>query len=391
MISAPTPGEESAGAGLEKAARELRDRLPFLARTTAFNHAGVSPQPRFDSVAAFEKARAERAPDEALHTLAGLPGRIRALYAALFGVHEDEIAVTSNTAEGVNIVAQGFPWKDGDEILTVDVEYPSNVYPWWNLCDRGVAVKSVPERDGRVDLDEFLAAATPATRLIAVSHVEFASGFRFDLAALARFCHERGIFLFVDVAQSAGALPVALSEVDAAAWPTWKWLMGPLGMGGFYLSRRYLEAIKPSFVGSDGMRPGRDYLDYRFDFKPGAARFEYSTANALGLAGTRESLEFFAPLAAPGPALRLEERLFAYADRVAALMEAAGFRLYSSMRPGERSGILSFVAPGEPEAWRARLRERGVETSVRGGRLRVAPHFYNDESDLARLEEALKP
>jgi len=363
--------------------------LPLLRSGVALNHAGIAPQPESESVAEFERRRAKMLPGAALEMTRGLKNRIRAGYARMLGVAPAEIAITRHTAEGVNTIAQGFPWKAGDRVLTVNVEYPSNVYPWWNLRDRGVEVVTVSEREGRVDLDEFLAAIDERIRLVAISHVEFASGFAFDLARLAAECRKREIFLFADIAQSIGVLPVDLRLVDAAAWPTWKWLMGPLGMGGFYLAERRLPMIRPPFVGTDGMVSTPDYLEYRFEFRADASRFEYSTDNTLGLFGTAEALSRLEPLLGPGSGDALARRVFQLGDDLTALMESRGFRLYSSRAAGERSGIFSFLAPGDPAVYAARLRQQGVETAVRSSRLRISPHYYNNKEDLQRIALAL--
>jgi len=381
--------EKSVHSQVEAAAAALRARLPLLRSGVALNHAGVAPQPESEDVAEFERRRAQQLPGAAMETTLGLKNFIRASYARMLGVLPGEIAITHHTAEGVNTIAQGYPWKSGDRVLTVNVEYPSNVYPWWNLRDRGVDVVSVPEREGRVDLDEFLAAIDERVRLVAISHVEFASGFTFDLARVARECRERNVFLFVDIAQSIGVLPVDLRLVDAAAWPTWKWLMGPLGMGGLYISERRLPMIRPLFVGVDGMAPTPDYLEYRFEFRADSARFEYSTENALGLIGTAQALSLMEPLLRPDMGDVLARRVFALGDALISILESNGFRLYSSRAEGERSGIFSFVTPGEPAPYVARLRERGVEAALRGGRLRLSPHFYNTKADLQRVAQAL--
>lgn len=374
---------------IEAAAASLREALPLLDAGVALNHAGVAPQPESEAVAEFERRRARTLPGTALDWAGGLKSRIRDAYARMLGVSPAEIAITRHTAEGVNIVAQGFPWKPGDRVLTVNVEYPSNVYPWWNLRDRGVEIVSVPEREGRVDLDAFLAAIDERVRLVAISHVEFASGFAFDLDRVARECRAREVFLFVDIAQSIGVLPVDLRQVDAAAWPTWKWLMGPLGMGGFYLSERRLPMIRPLFVGTDGMVSTPDYLDYRFEFRPDASRFEYSSENTLGLLGTEASLSRLGPLIGPECGDKLTRRVFTLCDSLIALMESKGSRLYSSLRKGERSGILSFITPGPPAALASQLRRDGVEVAVRAGRLRLSPHFYNNQADIRRVADAL--
>ena len=379
------PGEALA----EAAARDLRERLPLLKSGVTLNHAGISPQPESRAIADFEELRARLLPGDGLARISGVRDEIRRIYAGLLHVSPAEIAITRHTAEGVNFVAQGFPWRQGDRILTVSVEYPSNVYPWWNLRDRGVEVVPVPEREGRVDLDEFLGAIDERVRMVAISHVEFASGFCFDLERISAACRARGTFLFVDIAQSIGVLPIDLRLVDAAAWPTWKWLMGPIGMGGLYIAAHHLESIRPVFVGSDGMVPAADYLDYRFEFRPDAGRFEYSTENVLGLIGVAGALRRIAPLFGDDVADVVARRVFDIGEQLISRLEERGFRLYSTRLPGERSGIFSFATPGNPAQIAARLRRSGVEVAVRSGRLRVSPHFYNNAEDIERLLKAL--
>lgn len=374
---------------LERMAREIRAGLPLLETRVALNHAGVAPQPASDEIAEFERMRCVRLPGEALAAVRAARRELREGYAALLGVTASEIAVTHHTAEGVNVVAQGFPWRPGDRIVTVSVEYPSNVYPWWNLRERGVETVVVPEREGRVDLDELEAAVDERVRLVAISHVQFASGFTMDLDRVAGICERSGAFLFVDAAQSIGVLPLDYRRVDAAAWPTWKWLMGPLGMGGLYVRRERLEMLRPPFVGVDGMVQTVDYLDYRFEFKPDASRFEYSSENTLGVLGSLAAVRRMAALRPAIAAGNVASSVLALGDRLAAALETRGYSLYSPRGEGERSGIFSFRTPGDPHERLARLRARGVEAAVRACRLRFSPHFYNTPEDIDRALEAV--
>jgi selenocysteine lyase/cysteine desulfurase len=230
---------------IEAVSRAIRSGIPFLDSGVAMNHAGMSLSPKGALVSALLEDRACMSPPDLHEKTAHAAPKVRELYARMLNVSGDEIAITRHTAEGVNFVAQGYPWKKGDRILTVSVEYPSNVYPWWNVRDRGVEIVTVPEVGGRVDQDRFLDRIDETITMVVISHVEFASGFAFDLPRLASVCRERGVFLFVDIAQSIGVLPVDLALVDAAAWPTWKWLLGPVGMGGFHLKKRHLDSIRP--------------------------------------------------------------------------------------------------------------------------------------------------
>ncbi|MBL4889989.1 MAG: aminotransferase class V-fold PLP-dependent enzyme, partial [Candidatus Lindowbacteria bacterium] len=282
-------------------------------------------------------------------------------------------------------------WKQGDRILTVSVEYPSNVYSWWNIKDKGVEIVTVEERNGRVDMDEFIDSIDETITLVAISHVEFASGFMFDLDRVAKVCRERNVFLFVDIAQSAGVMSVDLSNVDAAAWPTWKWLMGPLGMGGFYLAAQHLETIKPVFVGTDGMEPQADYLTYDFKLLDSAQRFEFSTGNCIGAIGVFDALERVQDILGPRPENSpLMSAVLSNCDRIIERFTEFDVSLYSSQNAGERSGILSFETAGDPAEVAAGLTEANIEVAARGGRLRISPHYYTTDEDIDRLCSAMQ-
>lgn len=182
-----------------------------------------------------------------------------------------------------------------------------------------------------------------------------------------------------------------LSQVDAAAWPTWKWLMGPVGMGGMYLARRHHETIRPVFVGVESMQPTADYLDYRFELRAGAARFEYSTQNVLGLIGIDEAMRMQAAIMQTGADAHAQvaEQIFDVCDVLIDQLNRRGYKLFSSTGAGERSGIVCFYTPVDAAALVQHLRREGVDVACRAGRIRVSPHFYNTADDMHRFVEKL--
>src|SRR5262249_23195394 len=143
--------------------------------------------------------------------------------------HSEDVYFVPNTTHGVSMVAEGFPWRTGDNVVLATDEYPANQYPWMNLAGRGVEVRAGPSRAGRGPIGDLRAALTDRTRVLTVSAVEFASGFRNDLDALGELCRQRGVFFFVDAIQSLGVFPLDVQQtpVDALAADSHKWLLGP--------------------------------------------------------------------------------------------------------------------------------------------------------------------
>src|SRR5262249_28025642 len=129
---------------------------------------------------------------------------LRNRLALLINADRDEIAFINSTTHGIGLIAEGYPWREGDTIVTAAAEYPSNLYPWMNLASRGVSVRMVGSREGRIALEDLAAAMDRSTRVLAISHVEFATGFRNDLEALSALCQARGVALFVDAIQGLG-------------------------------------------------------------------------------------------------------------------------------------------------------------------------------------------
>ena len=170
---------------------------------------------------------------------------------ALINADRDEIAFINSTTQGIGLIAEGFPWRDGDNVVTAADEYPSNLFPWMNLASRGVDVRQVPSRDGRIWLEDLVAAIDRSTRVLAISHVEFATGFRNDLDALAEICQARGVALFVDAIQGLGPhrIDVRQTPIDFLAADGHKWLLGPEGAGFLFVRRDWIDRLRPIGVG----------------------------------------------------------------------------------------------------------------------------------------------
>ncbi|MEX1095651.1 MAG: aminotransferase class V-fold PLP-dependent enzyme [Planctomycetales bacterium] len=377
---------------------DVRARMPVAGEWAYFDHAAVAPL----SGPARDALR-EWADDVAAAGDAHWPQwrarieRARQLAAELIGADEAEVALVRNTTEGVNLVAEGYPWRPGDNVVLPAGEFPTNLYPWLNLADRGVEVRQVPAENERLDLDRLADACDERTRIVAASWVGYATGWRNDPRELAEVAHSRGALLFLDAIQGLGVFPldVRTSGVDFLAADGHKWLLGPEGAGVFFIRREHLDRLRPLGLGWNSVRnpgdfeaPGRrtDRRSVLASLKE-AGRYEGGSYNVGGIAALAESLAMLLEFAVP----RISERLLAVTDGLCRSLEDAGASIASSREGERRSGIVAFDWPGEePGAVRRRCLDRKVVLSCRGGRLRISPHVYSNDEDAERLLAALR-
>ncbi len=363
--------------------------FPVTENWRFFNHAATSPLSR-RAAAAMEKQIHEQLALGSVGNDIWTPEReqTRALVARFINADPSEIAFIRNTAEGISFVANGLRWRAGDNVVATNAEYPANIYPWLNLAEQGVLVKLIQEKDGRIFLEDLDKAIDTRTRVVAISFVEFSSGFMNDLVTLGQLCRERGVLYVVDVIQGLGGFPVDVqqAQIDVLACGGQKWLLGPRGCGIFYCSRRAMEHIRVTVVGASSVIDEENYLDYNLTFKPDASRFEYGTHNTVGIAGLRGALELFLEV---GPE-NVARQILTLTDHFCERVTDKGYTLFSSRRPGEKSGIVSFYKKGlESARIAAQLQRQHFVLSVRDGRLRLSPHFYNTVEEIDALLEAL--
>jgi cysteine desulfurase/selenocysteine lyase len=315
--------------------------------------------------------------------------KVRGLIAQLIAAAPEEITFTTNTSHGLNIVASSIGWQEGDNLIGAETEFPANVYPWLNLQRLGVEVRLAPARDNRILVEDIAALMDERTRLVALSFVEFATGFRNDLRAIGQLCRERGIYFCVDGIQGLGALDlnVTQSSIDFLAAGSPKWLMGPIGAGFLYCRRALIEKLIPIRVGWWGVVDYDDFFRYDSPLRDDARRFEEGSPNFLGLHGLGASLELLLEVGIP----RIEERVLGLTDYLIAGLQERGYHIPTPIAsPQERSGIVCFNHPHHAlDDLEQRLSKANVILSKRGQVIRVSPHFYNDETDIDQLLNAL--
>jgi cysteine desulfurase / selenocysteine lyase len=370
---------------------QIRSLFPVTRRYTYLNSAAVSPMPSVTADAVYSqlKDESENGTVNYLEWVA-TKDRARALVAELLGVRAEQIAFMRNTSDGFASVANGMKWRRGDNIVTFAKEFPANFYAWRMVRDRyGVELRLCPERDGRIDADELIALIDENTRLVSISAVQFASGFRADLERIGRAARAVDALFAADIIQGFGAMPFDLPAqfVDIACGASHKWLFAPEGCGLLYLSDRARDRVEPSLVGWISVETPWDFEDFEQPFKPNALAWESGTAGAALFYGLEQSLKILRETGLG----RIEAYLEELTDYLCELVAGKNFDLVSSRAKGEKSQIVCLRPRGPQTSSEIakRLEANKIIVSPRGERLRIAPHFFNDRADIEKLAESL--
>jgi cysteine desulfurase/selenocysteine lyase len=312
--------------------------------------------------------------------------RTRELAAKLIGASASEIAILTNTTYGINIAAQTFQWEEGDVVVVHDREFPANMYPWLALEKRGVVVNRIPPNGLLPDEDAFVAAiAAPRVKVASVSWVGFSTGYKADLQRIGEACRARGVRLVVDAIQGLGAdfLSVRDCHIDVLACGGQKWLMSPWGSGFAYVREELARTLAPSPVGWMSVKGSDDFtrmIDYDLTWRDDARRFEVITLPFQDIAGLEASLTLLHELGLDAVAARVRS----LADHIVRWTHGRrDITLVTPRDPARRAGIVSLKTADSARS-SARLEEAGVAHSLREGTIRLAPHVYNTEDEVAR-------
>lgn len=370
---------------------EVRALFPITERAIYFNHAAVSPLPT-------PTLRAVEAQLRDLHENGSINFRswlavkeeARRLLANLLGARPEQVAFVRNTSDALSTVANGIDWRAGDNIVTFSHEFPSNIYPWLRIREAfGVEVRMCEERDGRIDLADLESLIDDKTRIVAISQIQYASGFRINLARLGRVARHHDALFVVDAIQALGVIPINVGSeyIDVAAGAGHKWLLAPEGVGYLYLSDRARERIQPTLVGWVSVPNPDDYFNFEQGWNRGTLAWETGTGPTALLHGFKASLELLSRFGVPSIANYLEE----LTDYLCERMSGKPYEIVSSRAAGEKSQIVCIrhLEGFSAIALYHRLRTKNIITAPRGDRLRIAPHFYNTTAEVDELIKAL--
>lgn len=370
---------------------EIRSLFPAAEKYTYLNSAAVSPMPTTAVEAVLSQLRdvSENGSEHYTDWIA-TKERSRNLLAKMLGVRAEQIAYMRNTSDGFAAVATGLAWQSGDNIVSFTEEFPSNFYPWRMVRDEhGVELRLVPESNGRVELDQMIGMIDSNTKLVAISAVQYASGYKADLARIGEAARKAGALFAVDIIQGLGAMGFDLpaQEVDVASCASHKWLCSPEGCGFLYLSDNARERIKPKFVGWISVETPWDFADREQPFKPNALAWESGTGCSSLFYGLEQSLMLL-----DGVGLsKIESYLTGLTDQLCDGLGGKDYSIVSSRAQGEKSQIVCIKHNGGMSSndLYENLRGENIIVSPRGDRLRIAPHFFNNEADIDRIVECL--
>lgn len=377
----------------QKLAR-TRKEFPHLKRGQIyFNHASTSPLSSrvVNAMTRFLQTRSDG-------TLVSYDDDVKietdcrtAVQTLIHAESKDRIALVGNTSDAINIIASGLPWQRGDRIILNDMEFPANVYPYSHLRDRGVILDIIKCPDGRITPEMIENAITPKTKVCALSAVQFLSGFRADLASMGRLCRDRKIWFIVDGIQAVGAVQVDVQkmEIDGLGGGAQKWLMSVQGTGFLYVSEALQDAIQPQYVGWLGVQDAWDFYNYGQPLSSTAKRYEGGTVNHLGFSGMAESLAFLLEQGSPD----IEKHILGLTKLLSeGLQKMEGVRLLSPVVDSERAGIVTIELPRSVDAKNVfkKMLARNIVISLREGKIRYSPHFYNSSEEIEAVIEATR-
>lgn len=363
-----------------------RGMMPATARTALDGHLDDLVAGRADKRAMFATAE-----------------RVRAKFARLINSAPDEIAFTKNMSDGACTLATAVDWAAGDEVLLcAEIEHPNNIYPWLNLRDRaGIVVRSVPADGDEIPVEAMIAAMTERTRLVAVSSNTFSPGLRTDLVALGTACRDRGIFLFVDAAQSVGILQddVERLQIDGLVCAAQKGLLGLYGLGFLYVRREWAERMRPGGLVRFGVDLGDGHEAAvglgEITLMPGARRFEVGNYNFAAVIALEPCLDLFLALGPPA----IEAHACGLARQLATGLRDLGLpvaggesfaRMSHIVAVGHRSQLHDATGDPSTAALHEVLSSAGVKHSLRAGMIRMALHLYNDAEDVERTLDMVR-
>jgi len=366
---------------------KIRKEFPELKDIVYLNNAAISLMPTRSKKALIESLKDREYSGEKRTDIRNQrERRTREKIAKLIYSSYQDICTVSNTSEGLNIIAQGLDLKERENVVIVRHGFPGNAVPWLNLKKKGVAIKIVESEYGEDATEKILATVDDATKVLAISFVEWIDGFKYDLDMLGNFCHKKGIIFVVDAIQGVGAmkLDVQSSKISFLSNGGFKWLMSPNGTGFIYVDKKLLPVLDMKYLGYLSLAKGPMDFDYDLTLKDGAKKFRLGSINDTGIAAMERSLDLILELGIE----KIQDHILNLIRYAGEKIKSKGYDVLGDFPDKSRSGILSFRGKGIEEVYQ-RLIERNVIVSFRKKWIRISPHFYNKRDDIDRMLELL--
>ncbi len=369
----------------------IREEFPILREYTYLNAASQGPLPDRTARAAERVIHLSQIPHSKEAVAEPSPeGPARSRLARLIGADEDDIIFTGNTTHGMNICAQGIEWKEGDNVVIPASEFPSLAYTWFNLTQRGVEVRIVPFNGAGPNIATLVDAVDSRTRAVSCSAITWNTGWRANLEELGAACEQLGVLLIVDGIQAVGArrLDVKAMRISALSTHGYKWVMSGFGLGALYVAPEAVDRIRPTFVGTQSVQMTGEVFEPDLTWKPGAARYGAGGINRIGLASLGASLGLIEEIGID----QVEAHDRALAEQLySGLQRKPGIEIVSSDDPAHRSAVTVFTTGSKAKdaALVDHLEAQGIIVALRPLGVRVSPHLYNTEDEVARLLAAV--
>lgn len=368
--------------------QEIRQQFPITKNKTFLNHAAQSPLPK--PVADAVKKSAQEFSTLGTTTI-DYADDGKTLFARLINANPGEIARTESTSTGLNIVANMLHYPRGSKIVTTDLEYPSVVYPWLRK-NLNVKVHYVKNKNGKILLDDMEKAVDDKTAAIAISHVEYANGFRHNLKVLSEIAHEHGAYLIVDAIQSVGTMQIDAKrdDIDFLITACYKWLLSPPGIAYLYIKDELIQRFEPPFVGwasvdQEIFETINFYDIWNLKLSKTASRFEIGSPSTLSIIGASEAMKMLLEDGLEN----INRRITKLTDHLIQKVKNLGLKLQTPEEKHHRSGIVNFKTP-KPQKTGESLAKKGIIVSARSHGIRVSPHYYNTKEEIDRLIEEIK-
>ncbi len=370
-----------------------QQEFPVTKQKAFLAHAAVCALPQRVATAMTDfTTRCTESDQEVMHSEA-MMDETRKLAAQLINAKPEEIALVGPTSLGLSLIANGLNFRKHDNVLVYFDDYPSNVYPWMSLADRGVEVRFLNIRElGRLRVTDIMGQIDEQTRMVAIASCHFITGWRVELETLGKQLRSKGILFCVDGIQTLGAFPTTVEYIDFMAADAHKWLLGPCAAGILYVRKELQDRLMPTVYGWHNVRSPNFVAQEEIVFRADARRYEAGTNNLVGIVGMQAGLKLIQEVGVENIG---RELLRKRAELVPKLQEKGYTVLYADAAPQNCSGIVTFHKPGtDLTALNQKLADAGVQISLRADRknqqyLRVSPHFYNTDEELERMLKLL--
>ena len=367
--------------------------FPVTQHRVYLAHAGVCPLPRRVAEAMAQAAHDGTLSDQEAAVAPEFIQETRARAAHLLGAQPGEIAFVGPTSLALSLVANGLEFRRHENAVVYFDDYPTNVYPWMMLADRGVEVRFLNVRRlGVLRAEDVLRQVDENTRLVALASCHFIAGWRLELDRLGQALRSRDILFCVDAIQTLGAFPTSVAHVDFLAADAHKWLLGPCASGVLYVREEMQARLQPTVYGWHNLRCPDFVAQEELTFRRDARRYEAGSANLVGLVGLRAALDLLGEVGVDQIAAELSRKR----TWLVTELGRRGYEVLCADAPPQNAGgITTFHrADTDMPAIHARLAAAGIVTSLRSDRagqkyLRLSPHFYNTDAELGRVLECL--